>query len=211
MSLALVLAVALIAIVATASAVLLRELRALRRRLGALDEAEGRRTATLLAGLHALREPLDALRVTVHELSPEGRATVERMLSSPPSTAMPATTGLRLDLPRASEEERESDGETRVVKQPSKADLTAAGAVPDAPARAVADPGRPRTAAPAPSSTPAPATLRAVCRLCAGSGVARARSGAVEDCQGCGGVGYIDPSAAQASPGASGRDARLPR
>ena len=56
-SVTVVLNVVLFAAIATAFALTRRELRALRRTLGAVDEAEGRRAATLLAGLQALREP----------------------------------------------------------------------------------------------------------------------------------------------------------
>jgi hypothetical protein len=167
-----VLVLVLVVAVAVVFALTRRELRALRRALSAADEAGGRRAATLLAGLRALREPLDAVRAQLDELSPDRRATMERMLSSPPAPASPTSpaspvesTGLR--LPRASEDERESDGETRVM------------------------------------------LLRAVCRMCEGSGVVRAGSGSLAGCGGCDGAGYVDPSA-EPAPGVVGRDAQLP-
>jgi hypothetical protein len=244
---AVVLDVVLLVALAAAFTVCRRELRALRRGLGAVDEAEGRRAATLLAGLQALREPLDVLRAGMEELAPDRRSTVEvRPFTPAPATpSPPESTGLRLDpfgatsgpqrrdLPRATDEDRDSDGETRVVKPPTAAELAAAGGTPDPPALAAAGLGRPRVPRPVGAPHPPPrrvrtqtgtllsmpaqaqppasspeVALRAVCRLCEGTGVVRARSMALEGCRGCDGAGYVDPSAEPAAH--AGREAQLP-
>ncbi|MFT3764772.1 MAG: hypothetical protein QM820_04540 [Minicystis sp.] len=275
----LVLHVVLVTVAAVGLAACHRELRIIRRGLGALDEGQGRRTASLVVGLQALQGPLGAIRASVEELSPNRRDTVEQRPSvTPPPSKAATSTGLRLELPRAAAEDRESDGETRLMAQPTATELVAAGAVrpsavppqvgaPD-PAELAAGLGRPRggrSAAPvrpphpppvklaetvmgmppppgappqsthrppppaagrtgsgtlmsmpaqaAPSSPNAPAvTLKAVCRLCEGSGVVRMRSGALEGCGGCNGSGHIDPAGQQpaALPGEGERRAQLP-
>jgi hypothetical protein len=248
-----VLDVVLLAAITGVLAVCRRELRALRRGLGAVDEAGGRRAATLLAGLQALREPIEALRAGMDDAAPDRRSTIEvRPFSPAPSPATPRpmesveSTGLRLDpfgvasppqridLPRAADGDRESDGETRVIKPPTAAELAAAGAVPDSPALAAAGLGRPRVPRPGAAPHPPPrrvrtqtgtllsmpaqaqppasgpqVLLRAVCRMCEGSGIVRARSSELEGCRGCDGAGYVDPSA-EPAPGVVGRDAQLP-
>ncbi|MFT3767530.1 MAG: YuiA family protein [Minicystis sp.] len=270
----------LVAVVVVGFAACHRELRIIRRGLGAIDEGHGRRTAAIVVGLQGLREPLEAIRAGVEELSPNRRDTVEQRGPLPPSAVVPASkatipapTGLRLDLPRASEEDRDSEGETRLMRPPTAAELAAAGAVrpaesPDPPALA-AGLGRPRGRLAPPGTTPHPppvkrdatvmglpppasappqstyrppppgsgpvaasrrtgsgtlmsmpaqvapssgsapkVALKAVCRLCEGSGVVRIRSGGLEDCRGCGGSGYIDPAVAPS--GGDEREARLP-
>jgi len=136
-----------------------------------------------------MKEPLDAIRVGVEELSPNRRATVEQSQPAAGSrAAATAPTGLRLDLPRAVEEERDSDGETRLVRQPTAAELLAAGAVA--------------------AGVRAKATLEPVCRMCKGSGAVRAFDGALEQCRACNGSGYVDPE--EGLLDAEARAAQLP-
>jgi hypothetical protein len=174
-----------------------RELRAIRRGLGALDKGQGRRAAVVSRGLRALREPLDTICAGVEGLSLGRRDTTAQpgpplFTTSPPPP--PESAGLRLNLPRAVDEDRDSDGETRLVRQPTAAELAAAGAV--RPARSVRE-------------APAGGTLRSVCRMCDGSGSQRMQSGGLGDCGGCQGSGYLDP-AAPALNGSDDRRARLP-
>ena len=247
----LVFALPLLTLILIAAGACLRELRALRedlaaglaaldegagRRgaalvagLAALDEGAGRRGAALAAGLAALRDPLEAVRAGLEELSPNRRETVEQRAPQPlelrgpqsleprgpqppPRPTLPEPTGLRLDLPRATDDDRDSDGETRLVRQPTAAELAAAGA-----RRPVSGPRRtgkgtlmsvPAQAMPPSGSAPR-AGIRMVCRMCEGSGVVRMRDGALEDCRGCYGAGYVDPADVPAECGDE-REARLP-
>jgi hypothetical protein len=210
----LVLVLPLLTLLLLAAGACLRELRALRAGLaaglGALDEGAGRRGAALVAGLAALRDPLDAVRVGLEELSPHRRATLEQRGPQPPRPTLPEPTGLR--LPRAGEDDRDSDGETRLVRQPTSAELAAAGAL--RPASGTRRTGKGLlTSVPAPGVPPsgsAPrAGIRMVCRMCEGSGVVRMRDGGLEDCGGCNGAGYVDPADAPAEYGDE-REARLP-
>jgi hypothetical protein len=183
-----------------------RELRIIRRGLGALDEGAGRRAAAVVSVLQSLKEPLEAIRVGVEELSPQRRPTVEqRAPFSKRAGAVPATavepTGLRLERPRAAEDERDSDGDTRLVRQPTLAELRAAGAV------------APGARLPAPAKRPVTppergATLKPVCRMCEGGGMVRGRNGALEPCGGCNGAGDVDPEGAVLD--AEERAARVP-
>jgi hypothetical protein len=209
----LVLVLPLLTLLLLAAGACLRELRALRESLaaglGALDEGAGRRGATLVAGLAALRDPLDAVRVGLEELSPNRRATLERG-PQPPRPTLPEPTGLR--LPRAGDDERDSDGETRLVRQPTGAELAAAGAL--RPGSGTRRTGKGTlTSVPAqgvpPSGSAPRAGIRMVCRMCEGSGVVRMRDGGLEDCGGCNGAGYVDPADAPADCGDE-REARLP-
>lgn len=79
------------------------ELRTIRHGLDALDESARRRAAVMVGELNALRA--------------RGR-----------EPAPPAPAGLR--LPGANVEEHDSEGETRVMRQPTAAELAAQGAVP---------------------------------------------------------------------------------
>lgn len=162
-----------------------RELSAIRRCLAALDEGQGRRLAMVVVSLQGLRGPLDALRAGVDGLSSERRDTVEQR-SPPPPTAPGASPTSAPQAPPTS-----AAGPAR----------TSTGTLMSMPAQA------------APSSGSAPKVVfRAVCRLCEGSGIVRVRSGALNDCGGCAGSGYIEPldehTAAQASAGE--RRAQLP-
>lgn len=187
-----ILALALgLAAVAVGLALCHREIRALRRAIAALDEGNGRRAAAIVAGLQSLREPLEAVRAGVEELSPNRRETVEQRA---PTATAPEPTGLRLDLPRATDDERDSEGETRLVRQPTAAELLAAGAVRPASGRRRITPR---------------SVLGAVCRMCEGGGMVRARSSALESCSGCGGSGYIDPED-EIAPTSDERKAQLP-
>lgn len=116
----------LVVIAALGFAVCYRELRVLRRGLGALDEGAGRRTASIVVGLHALKEPLEAIRGGVEELSPNRRDTVEQR-GPAAKTDRPAAgaAGLRVDVPKVGEEDRDSDGETRMMSAPSAETLKA--------------------------------------------------------------------------------------
>lgn len=177
----------------------LRELRAIRVALVALDEDGGRRAATLVAGLSALRAPLDALR--------SGGAGPSLQEGAPPQASFPAprrslhpvsppVSGLRLDLPRANDEDDDSEGETRLVRQPTAAELEAAGAT------------RP-TVPPPPISAARRTDRRSACRLCAAQGTVRVRGGALTTCTGCEGSGFVDPARAPV-PLDEERLARLP-
>lgn len=204
-------AVVLLAAAVAGIAACHRELRRLRRGIEALDEGGGRRAAAVMAGMEALRGPIEDLRLAVaaglEELSPNRRQTMEQRALFPPApdpsssrlrAAPPESAGLRLDLPRAAEaeEDRESDGETRLIPQPIAAELLGSSAGARAPVS-----GR------APRGSPA-----AVCRMCEGAGVVRARSGAVDRCDGCAGTGSLDPTDERATlvNGADERSARLP-
>jgi hypothetical protein len=184
-----------------------RELRIIRRGLGALDEGAGRRAAAVVSGLQSLKEPLESIRTGVEELSPQRRPTVEqrgpfsKRVGAVPVAAAVESKGLRLDLPRAAEDERDSDGETRLVRQPTLAELRAAGAV--APGVRLPAPVK-RAVTPPERGT----TLKPVCRMCEGGGMMRARSGALEPCGGCNGAGYVDPEGAVLD--AEERAARVP-
>jgi len=179
----------LVAVVAVGLGLCHRELRVMRRCLAALDEGEGRRTAAIVAGVQAMREPLDAIRAGVEELSPNRHKTVEPRAPTgrPPTGA--ESSGLRLDLPRAVEDERDSEGEARLVRQPTAAELLAAGAVPRG------------------GSAP-PVMLKPVCGMCKGCGAVRAFDGALEPCRACKGSGYVDPD--EGLLDAEARAAQLP-
>ncbi|APR85641.1 Hypothetical protein A7982_10990 [Minicystis rosea] len=250
-----------------------RELRIIRRGMGALDEGQGRRAATLVSGLQALREPLEAIRAGVEELSPNRRDTVDQRrrfhAASVPAlhALVPEPTGLRLDLPSMADEVRDSEVETQVMKPRASAESagvatmrstiasasnastpmlsaglsrargrhapaltpppskrTVVGLPP--PANAIAqDTHRPppesgsttvsrrtgaRVSMPVPSSgTPPQTGFRTLCRLCEGIGTVRTRSGGLEDCRGCNGAGYIDPTGGAGDEDEE-REARLP-
>jgi len=187
----------LVAVVAIGLGLCHRELRAMRRGLAAIDEGEGRRAAAIIGSVQAMREPLDAIRAGVEELSPNRRATVEPSTptSKPPTGA--ESSGLRLDLPRAVDDERDSEVETRLVRQPTAAELRAAGALP-----------RGRAAADSASGSAPPVTLKPVCGMCKGSGAVRAFDGALEQCRACKGSGYVDPD--EGLLDAEARAAQLP-
>jgi len=169
----------LAAVVAVGLGLCVRELRAVRRCLAALDEGEGRRAAAVVGSVQAMREPLDAIRASVDELSPTRRKTAAPSTPTGKLRASVESSGLRLDLPRAVDDERDTEDETRLVRQPTAAELLAAGAVP-----------RGRAAA---SASAPPVTLKPACRICQGSGALRAFDATLEQCRACGGSGYVDP------------------
>lgn len=119
--------VVLVAVTAAGLGLCYRELRLVRRGLAALDEAEGRRAATIVGSVQAVREPLDAIRVGVEGRSSEPRA---RRDDPWPRSGREDMTGLRRDLPRAIDD-GDSDGETKLMRQPTLEELRATGAVPD--------------------------------------------------------------------------------
>lgn len=147
-------------------ALCLRELRVVRRGLGALDEGAGRRTASVVAGLAELRDPVLAIRTGVDELSPNGRKTIEHR-PSPALAAAASAAPPPVDMPRMAGEDRDSEPETRLVRQPTAAELAAAGLPqprtiprPDPPALAAAGLDRPQARLAPPGRTPHPPPVK---------------------------------------------------